>query len=86
MAGSLGQEGRPFLPEHWQPTDESGIEFDGAILAGEVPAPPLPDEPFGRGSAFVRRDRGRPAICGGNSRPRRVQLDQLVAQLACAAE
>ena len=37
-------------------------------------------------SPFVRRDRGRPAICGGDARPRRIQLDQLVAQLACAAE
>ena len=62
------------------------LNLSGAILAGEVSAPSLPDEPFGRGSAFVRRDRGRPAICGGDTRPSRVQLDQLVAQLASAAE
>ncbi len=86
MAGLLGQERRPLFLEHRQPTNEGGIEFERANLAGEVSAPSVPDEPFRRASAFVRRDRGRPAICGGNSRPRRGQLDQLAAQLASAAE
>jgi hypothetical protein len=67
-------------------TDEGGIEFERANLAGEISTPSVPDESFRRAGAFVRRDRGRPAICGGNSRPRGGQLDQLAAQLASAAE
>ncbi len=35
------KKGDLFFLEHWQPTDEGGIESERAILAGEVPAPSL---------------------------------------------
>jgi hypothetical protein len=84
MGRPLGQEGRAFLFEHWQPTDESGIESERAIFAGEVSAPPLPDGSRGHASAFVRRDRGRPARPSCDPPPARIQFDQLAAQLAGA--
>ena len=86
MAGSLGQERRSFLLDHWQPTDESRIEFELTISAGQVPAATVPDKSGGHASAFVRRDCGRPALPGGDRCPRRIQLDQLAAELAGVAE
>jgi len=42
----------------------------------------VPDKSGGHGSAFVRRDCGRPALPGGDPWPRRIQLDQFASELA----
>ena len=83
MDRSLRQEGRPLLFDHWRPIDESGIESDRTIFAGEGSPPSVPDESRGHARSFVRRDRGRPAFLCSNPSPCRIQLDQLAAQLAC---
>ena len=76
MVGSLGQEGRSLLFNHWQPSDKSGIKSRRAIAAGEISTSPLPDELGGHASTFVRRERGRAARASSDACSGRIQCDQ----------
>ena len=85
MVGSLGQEGRSLLFNHWQPSDKSGIKSRRAIAAGEISTSPLPDELGGHASTFVRRERGRAARASSDACSSRIQFDQPASELAGTA-
>src|SRR5580692_126198 len=86
MAGSLGQKGRSLLSNHWEPTDQSGIESQRAISAGEIAAPPFSDQSRRRARAFIRCERRWPARLSCDSCKTGIQFDQLAAQLARTAQ